>query len=139
MTRLVQVGFCLTVLVSLAGCNGTSSGAAQGDPERGRQAFVALQCHTCHEVSGGELPAPTIVPAVQLGGRRLLPPTRERLEQDILVPSSHFAQGYPVDQIAANDRSRMPEYAKMLTDAQVKDIVAFLKSRYSMGIPSPTR
>lgn len=138
MKRVLVLMLCLAALCSWA-CQNASSVASQGDPEKGRQAFVALQCHTCHEVSGGDLPAPTIVPAVQLGGRRLLPPSRERITEDILLPSSHFAQGYPVGQIAANDRSRMPEYAKQLSEAQVKDIVAFLKSRYSMGIPSPTR
>jgi mono/diheme cytochrome c family protein len=119
--------------------SGRGAGLPPGDPEAGRRAFVELQCHTCHDVAGGGLPPASVVPAVRLGGRTLLPPSRERLAEDILLPSSHFAEGYPASQIMKGDASRMPDYSKVLDDRQVADLVAFLASRYQRGIPSPTR
>lgn len=119
--------------------SGRAAGLPPGDPEAGRKAFVELQCHTCHEVAGGGLPPATVVPAVGLGGRTLLPPSRERLAEDILLPSSHFAVGYPASQIMRGDASRMPDYSKVLDDKQVADLVAFLASRYQRGLPQPTR
>lgn len=137
----------LVVVLAAAGASVACSGSAgerpgtppQGDVERGRQAFIQLQCHTCHEVRGVNLPAPSIVPAVALGGRTLLPPSRGQLMEDILLPSTHFAQGYPVNQIMEGDQSRMPDYSKALSNTQLADLVAFLKAQYSLGIPSPTR
>jgi hypothetical protein len=79
------------------------------------------------------------VPAIALGGRTFLPPSRARLTEDILLPSTHFAQGYPVNQIMEGDQSKMPDYSTVLTNTQVADLVAFLKAQYSLGIPSPTR
>jgi mono/diheme cytochrome c family protein len=130
-------------LVAAGSCRQAPSGRAAslppGDPEAGRRAFVELQCHTCHDVAGGGLPPASVVPAVRLGGRTLLPPSRERLAQDILLPSSHFAVGYPASQIMQGDTSRMPDYSKVLDDKQVANLVAFLQSRYQRGLPSPTR
>src|SRR5690348_16615657 len=41
-----------------------------GNVERGQAAFLALGCNNCHEVSGVDLPRPTVRPAVPvvLGG-----------------------------------------------------------------------
>jgi hypothetical protein len=136
--------FLCVLGVSGAACNGPDARPwtkklPAGDAESGREAFIRLQCHSCHEVVGGNLPAPSIVPAVGLGGRKLLPPSPDRIAQDILLPSSHFAAGYPVDQITADDRSRMPDYSKVLSDQEVANLVTFLASRYSRGLPSATR
>ena len=76
---------------------------------------------------------------MELGGRTLLPPSDRRLQEDILLPSSHFAVGYPTSQIMEGDRSKMPDYSKMLTRQQVANLIAFLRSRYERGLPSPTR
>ena len=142
MTRCALVLTCVIAFGSAA-CNRNLPEAAKnlppGDPEKGRQAFVALQCHACHEVAGGGLPAPSVVPAVALGGTSLLPPSREDIAADILLPSSHFAQGYPRAQITVDGQSRMPDYSKALTEDQLANLSAFLKSRYTRGLPSPTR
>ena len=142
MSRVPVVSIWL-VLMGVAACSGPTPEAVKdlpaGDVERGRQAFVTLQCTACHEVAGGGLPAASVVPAVGLGGRMLLPPSAETLAEDIVLPSSHFAAGYPTDQITAQDRSRMPDYSKVLSKEQVADLAAFLKSRYERGLPSATR
>jgi mono/diheme cytochrome c family protein len=127
----------LVVLLPAMACGGSRTPA--GDAARGRQAFVDLRCNACHEVSGEALPPPDVVPAVALGGRRLLPPSEEALRADILLPSSHFAVGYPTEQITKDGRSRMPDYSKVLTETQVADLVAFLRAHYQRGLPSATR
>lgn len=129
----------VVALVLLVSCACGGGGAAAGDAAKGRQAFVDLHCNACHEVEGETLPPSSVTPAVQLGGRMLLPPSAERLKADILLPSSHFAVGYPREQIMEGDRSRMPDYSKRLDDRQVADLVAFLKTSYRRGLPSATR
>lgn len=128
---------CLAVAVLAAGCGG--GGIKAGDVAKGRQAFLDLQCNGCHEVRGESLPPPAVVPAVVLGGRRLLLPSSDELRDDILIPSSHYAVGYPSEQITRDGQSRMPDYSKTLTDGQVADLVAFLRAHYERGLPSATR
>lgn len=127
----------LAMLVLSAACGGGPKPA--GDAEKGRQAFVEFHCNACHEVAGEALPPASVTPAVALGGRVLLPPSQERLREDILLPSSHFAVGYPREQITKGDRSRMPDYSKTLTEEQVTNLAAFLRSRYQQGLPTGTR
>ncbi len=142
MRRVPPLSICLALLCAAA-CSRSTPEAVRnlpaGDAERGKLAFITLQCTACHEVAGGGLPAASVVPAVGLGGRSLLPPSAERLAEDIVLPSSHFAAGYPTEQITEQDRSRMPDYSKALSKEQVADLVAFLKSRYTLGLPSATR
>jgi mono/diheme cytochrome c family protein len=143
MTRHLPLVALAVSLLLVASCRQVSSdrraGTPAGDPEAGRQAFVQLQCSTCHEVAGGGLPPPSVVPAVWLGGKTLLPPSAERLSEDILLPSSHFAVGYPTSQIVRGDASRMPDYSQVLDERQVANLVAFLQSRSERGLPTPTR
>jgi mono/diheme cytochrome c family protein len=140
MRRLVT--FSLLVAVLAAGCGRAERPAAahaSGNIEEGRKAFIAFRCYSCHEVAGENLPAPSVIPAVYLGGRALAPPSQSRIADDIRFPSSHFAVGYPASQITKEGVSRMPDYSKVLTDQQVAHLSAYLRSRYSLGIPSPTR
>ena len=127
----------------LAACSGPTPEAVKdlpaGDVARGREAFVTLQCTACHEVAGGGLPAASVVPAVGLGR----PDAAAALCGD--ARGGHRAalvtlrEGYPIDQITEQDRSRMPDYSKVLSKGQVADLAAFLKSRYERGLPSATR
>ena len=137
MTRSHVLTACSATLALTLACGGQQ--VATGDAEKGRQAFIDLRCNSCHEVAGETLPPPSVTPAVSLGGRFLLPPSPERIKEDILLPSSHFALGYPREQIMQDDVSRMPDYSNQLTDDQVANLVAFLKSRYVRGVPSATR
>ena len=104
---------------------------AGGDIDRGKAAFVELGCHSCHEVPGAGIPAPTVHPAVPvvLGGE-----VDERLSDAYLVTSmldpSYQLAPYPRDQILAGGKSRMPCYGARMTTQQMIDIVAFLQSRY---------
>ncbi len=104
-----------------------------GDVERGKAAFVALGCNGCHEVSGVDLPKPTAQPPVPvvLGGEIDRIMGDGYLVTSIIYPSYKLA-GYPRDQIASGNESRMPHYADKLSVRQLTDIVAFLQSRYTV-------
>ena len=60
------------LLLAQAACNARYSMSAfhlppDGDPERGRTAFVTLGCTSCHEVIGLDLPRPEAPAPVMLG------------------------------------------------------------------------
>jgi len=126
------------LLVSAVACNARYSTAAfhlpvDGDAERGKAAFVALGCNSCHEVTGVDLPRPTVQPPVpvSLGGlvdRRL---TDAYLVTEVIDPSYRLAP-YPKDQISSGGQSRMPHYADRMTVRQLTDIVAFLQAHYTL-------
>ena len=93
---------------------------------------MALECNRCHEVSGVDLPKPTVQPApVLLGGQVAREPTDGYLVSSIINPSYKLAN-YPKDLIASGGKSRMPEYASQITVRQLTDVVAFLQSRYTL-------
>jgi L-cysteine S-thiosulfotransferase len=104
-----------------------------GDIEKGKAAFVALQCHTCHEVQGVDLPRPTVQPPVPvtLGGEVTEVVTDGYLVTSIINPSYELAP-YPKDLITVHGKSRMPDYADRVTAKQLTDVVAFLQSRYTV-------
>jgi mono/diheme cytochrome c family protein len=135
MSRQRALIVCLVVLAAPVAC---ARHRAAGDPEKGRRAFVEFKCNACHDVVGETLPPASVTPAVSLGGRMLLPPSDEKLRTDITMPSSHFAVGYPQEQITKGGHSRMPDYSKVLTPDQVNDLVAYLGTRYQRGLPSAT-
>jgi L-cysteine S-thiosulfotransferase len=126
-------------VLALAGaaCNsGRHSAAAfrlppDGNIERGKAAFVDLGCSSCHEVSGADLPRPTVQPPVpvSLGGAVDSPLSDAYLVTSIIYPSYDLAP-YPKDQITSGGQSRMPHYTDRMTVRQLTDIVAFLQSRY---------
>jgi len=123
-------------LVSAACNSGRYSAAAfhlppDGNVERGKAAFVGLGCNTCHEVSGADLPAPTVQPPVPvvLGGAVDARLSDAYLVTSIIYPSYELAP-YPKQEISSAGQSRMPHYADRITVRELTDIVAFLQSRY---------
>lgn len=111
---------------------------ADGNVEKGKAAFVALECHRCHAVSGVELPPPTVQPPVPvvLGGLVVDEMTDGYLAASIINPSYKLAP-YPKELITNGGKSRMPDYADQMTVRQVTDLVAFLQSRYTVRRGSP--
>jgi hypothetical protein len=132
MSRSHLAVFALVTAV-LAGCSGRHSPSGfrlpPGEAADGQAAFVDLKCTECHSVAGVTgLPAPTAPTPVALGGRRLLPRTDGDLTTDIILPSSHFASGYPADAVQRGAASRMPDYTRTMTVRQLADLVAFLQA-----------
>jgi len=136
MVKRVPSFLLAAVWLLLCGCEPgphSSSGfrLPEGNAQRGKAAFVAYGCHTCHEVSGADLPKPTAQPPVPviLGGVVPQPMTDGQLVTSIIYPSYRLAS-YPKDQVAVNGKSRMPLFADKMTVQDLTDVVAFLQSQY---------
>jgi mono/diheme cytochrome c family protein len=138
MTRWTTATLLVVLALTVAGCTGRRSPSQfslpPGDPAAGKAAFVELKCSGCHTVEGVDLPAPTAAVPVKLGGGTPLPPTTGDLTTDIIMPSSHFARGYPASQVQEGAASKMPDYTRTMTIGQLADVVAFLKSHYRVGV-----
>jgi sulfur-oxidizing protein SoxX len=108
-----------------------------GNAEHGQAAFVALHCNICHKVAGLALPDPTVQPPVPviLGGEIPHARTDGDLVTSIINPSHKIAAGYAKEDLMQGDRSRMPEFADVMTVRQMIDLVAFLQSRYTVVRP----
>jgi len=129
---VVAVGLAATLAV--VGCNmGRRSPSGfrlpRGDAEAGKAAFVDLKCYTCHSVEGMDLPAPTAAQVITLGGSRVLPQTDGDITTDIILPSSHFATDF-----RGGSTSPMPDFTRTMTVRQLADLVAFLQSKYRVGL-----
>jgi mono/diheme cytochrome c family protein len=97
-----------------------------GDPEAGREVFIALQCYTCHNVAGEHFPEhPPRDVGPDLTGMGAHHPAAYFAES-ILNPNAVIIteKGYT----GPDGLSRMPEYNSSLTIAQLIDLVAYLKS-----------
>jgi mono/diheme cytochrome c family protein len=120
-----------------AGCGPASKSARgfrlpDGNIEQGKAAFIALQCHQCHQVEGVELPAPECAPpvTVTLGGEVLKVKTYGDLVTSIINPSHRLAAGYEKETIQKDGHSLMKNFNDVMTVNQLIDLVAFLQSRY---------
>ncbi len=110
----------------------------EGDIERGKTAFLELQCYGCHRVAGVELPPVTqdLAKPVALGGDVFRGVTDGYLVTSIIHPSYRLARGYSRKQIAMDEGvSRMPNHGNSMTVHQMIDLVAFLQSRYTVVPP----
>lgn len=138
MKRWTVAAWLVVVACAWAGCTGRRSPSQfslpPGNVDAGKAAFVDLKCYACHTVEGVELPAPASAAPVKLGGRKPLPPTTGDLSTDIIMPSSHFAEGYPASQVQEGAASKMPDFTRQITIRQLADLVAFLRSRYGVGL-----
>jgi mono/diheme cytochrome c family protein len=120
--RMSQVGFSLPA----------------GDAEHGREAFVYLQCHSCHTISGVELPLEPHAPEppfVELGGSVTRVKTYGQLVTAIINPSHKLAEGYPEEVVSEGGESKMPVYNAVMTVQELIDIVAFLQPQYEIVAP----
>jgi mono/diheme cytochrome c family protein len=114
--------------------------AAGASVERGKQVFINFECHSCHEVSGSNLPKPTVDPPVpvRLGGTILHERPDARLVTAIVNPN-HGITGTPRNLVTVADRSRMPDFASRMTIQQLTDLVEFLQSTYTVRPPENNR
>lgn len=130
--------FSLTLLL-IAGCGGPKSGRGftlpDGDADRGRAAFVAIRCHTCHTVSGVEFPETEKGKLnVPLGGKAPRIQTYGELVTSIINPSHKVAEGYAEAQAGESGalKSKMVNNNDAMTVSQLIDIVKFLQSHYEL-------
>lgn len=96
----------------------------KGDPVKGREVFVKLECYSCHAVKGGKLPAPggEVGPELSVMGPLH---DAEYFAEAIINPNVVIQKdrGYE----AADGSSKMPSYGDLVTVQEVIDLVAYLK------------
>jgi mono/diheme cytochrome c family protein len=132
-----MLAFILALAGAMAGC-ATADNEAKGfrlsgnaSLRRGKAAFVEFGCNDCHAVTGSsQLPSPTIQRIV-LGGSVLAVPADGYIVTAIINPAYHAAR-HPIKETAGN-HPQMPEFADRMTVQQLTDLVAYLKSRYSLA------
>lgn len=135
----------LVVIAGLSACDPGQKSAKgfrlpEGDPVRGRAAFVSLQCNTCHQVAGVELPAPPSKSPVQffLGGEVTRLRSYGDLVTSVINPSHGLSPGFDKKRLEEGTKlSPMPEFNGIMTVAQMIDLVAFLNQSYKKLDPAP--
>jgi mono/diheme cytochrome c family protein len=123
------------VIGMLASCSSSPQSARgfrlpEGDAEKGKQAFVALDCVRCHKVDGVALPSPSQY-KVLLGGERDRVKTHGDLVTSIINPSCVVPEAYR--SLAGGEKSPMPLFNQGMTVEQMVDLVAFLQPRYTVA------
>jgi hypothetical protein len=99
-----------------------------GDPKRGREAFVKLECYQCHEVQGESFPPVAQDPARRgpaltgMGGHH----PAEYFAEAILHPNAVIVTG--PGHTGSDGLSVMPDFRDSLTLAETIDLVAYVKS-----------
>jgi L-cysteine S-thiosulfotransferase len=99
-----------------------------GDPARGREAFVTLECFACHEVKGEDFPKTSKrshEPGPELTGMGSHHPA-EYFAESIVNPNRVIVQG--TGYTGPDGLSKMPDYGDTMTVRQLVDVVAYLKS-----------
>lgn len=135
MTRQTVAGLLLLGGLALCGCEAPYKSSRgfhlpDGDPERGRAAFVELRCHSCHAVAGADLPRPVADPPLpfSLAGRSTTVRTDGELAAAILDPSHRIDFASPAG-VQSGRLSRMGDFGEAMTTRQLADIVAFLHAQ----------
>ncbi len=108
-----------------------------GDAVRGKEAFLYMQCHQCHTISGMQLPVVQLAdpPYVVLGGKVTRVRTYGELVTAIINPSHKLADGYPLQDVSENGDSKMYVYNGYMTVQELIDIVMFLQPHYEVIPP----
>jgi mono/diheme cytochrome c family protein len=96
----------------------------QGDPVKGREAFVKLECYSCHTVKGEQFQAPSGDIGPELSAMGPLHDA-EYFAEAIINPNAVIETGKGYE--AVNGGSKMPSYNNLATVQEVIDLVAYLK------------
>jgi L-cysteine S-thiosulfotransferase len=95
----------------------------KGDPVKGREVFVKLECYSCHEVKGERFPAPGGDVGPELSAMGPLHDA-EYFAEAIINPNAVIEQGKGY--AAADGSSKMPSFNELATVQEVIDLVAYL-------------
>ncbi len=98
----------------------------QGDPRRGREAFLKFECYRCHEVRGERFPAATdrgsVGPELSQMGPLHEP---EYFAEAIVNPSATIERNRGYE--GPDGSSKMPSFNDSMTVQELVDLVAFLR------------
>lgn len=135
ITLLIALVLLLSVGCTPAPQSGKGFALPVGDSELGKENYVQLQCHACHQIAGidqmaaeGEEPEMSI----KLGGEVTRIHTYGELVTSVINPSHRLAKGYPADSAGEGEPSKMRNYNDVMTVTQLTDLVTFLQSQYSL-------
>ena len=129
------IGFCCIIAAcGPAATSGNSLNLPEGDVNAGQQAFVDLQCTSCHTVKNLELPDPAVQGPVSImfGGRLTRVKSYSDLITSIVNPSHRLVRGYSTDRVSDEGESRMPILNDVMTVTQLINITAFLQAQYDV-------
>jgi mono/diheme cytochrome c family protein len=95
-----------------------------GDPVKGREVFVKLECYSCHEVTGETFPVPSEAVGPELS---MMAPLhdKEYFAEAIIHPNAVIQKGRGYE--ATDGSSKMPSYNDLLTVQELIDLVAYVK------------
>ncbi|MGH7209358.1 MAG: c-type cytochrome [Nitrospiraceae bacterium] len=99
----------------------------KGDPAKGREVFVKLECYSCHEVKGESFPAPSergkVGPELSAMG-----PLHEAeyFAEAVINPSAVIEKGKGYE--GPDGSSKMPSFNHLVTVEEVVDLVAYLRA-----------
>lgn len=97
----------------------------KGDAEKGKQAFVELNCHSCHTVAGEVFPeVERAIKAPNLGGEVYRVKTYGGLVTSVINPKHTISKDWE------GTTSPMPQMNTKMTVDQMINIVEFLNARY---------
>lgn len=110
---------------------GNTMSLPEGDVAAGQQAFVDLQCTSCHTIQGLDLPEPQVEGPVRVvfGGRLTRVKSYDDLVTSIVNPSHRLVRGYAPDRVSADGESRMPVLNDVMTVTQLINVTAFLQEQ----------
>lgn len=137
------LAFMLLSLAALSACDKDAMMSSKGfrlpdgDAVAGRDAFLYMQCHQCHSISGEQLPAipGQEPPYVELGGKVTQVRTYGQLITSIINPSHELARGYAEEVVSEDGESDMYIYNSHMTVQELIDIVMYLQPHYDVVVP----
>lgn len=140
MRNVIAAVVCVATLAACAPNTAFLVTFPVGNRERGREAFIALECHACHRIADATLPvhpSPSTL-LVALGGHTPRIETYGDIITAIVNPSHRVARSY---RAVAGRSERSPMAAQFLnevmTTQQLVDIAAFLHDEYDYIPPPP--
>ena len=90
-----------------------------GDPITGESLFVNQGCNACHSLGSDQLVGPGMLGVYARASERTSLSTDDYLTQSIRYPGEFLVEGY---------ENLMPTTFEGLSDTDIKDIIAYLKS-----------
>ncbi len=140
MKTFIATAICAATLAGCAPNTGLLVRFPIGNVSRGREAFVALECHACHRIDGVETPphpSPSSI-SVPLGGHTKRIETYGDLFTSIVNPSHRLARSYRVRTTSDGESPMAAQFLNdVITVQQLVDLAALLHTEYDYIPPPP--
>jgi hypothetical protein len=137
--KYLLLGLFSIICVSLISCDsGPDSPRGfsfpKGDIVKGETVLIKYQCLACHQINGfdQDVGMNNSELNVHLGGMTSKVRTYAELVTSIINPSHKFAQGYPIESVAMEGKSKMTNFNDIMTVTELVDLVTFLESQYEL-------